>query len=86
MKRLLLKSKIFQWTMFVSLLGVASIAFVVIMGEEGPGSPLTTGEFCFVKAGAFGIICVCYRVGKLLFTNGLMPKCVIDKINKEVNI
>lgn len=83
MKRLLQSSRLCQWTLFLSLLGVGMIAFMVFVGEEAPDSRLTIGEFFFLKAGAFGILYMLYHAGKYLYNNGMLPKYVMDELSKE---
>lgn len=86
MKRLLQTSRICQWALFLSLVGVGFAAFMVIMSEESPDCHLTIGELFFVKVGAFGILYMCYHVGRYLFENGMLPKYVMNELNKEEEI
>ena len=86
MKRLLQKSKLCQWTMFLAVMCVGTVAGMMIVGEEDPDSPMTMGEFFLLKAAAFIAIYLCYRLFKHLYENGILPKYIIDELNKEEEI
>lgn len=72
--------------MFLAVMCVGTVAGMMIVGEEDPDSPMTMGEFFLLKAAAFIAIYLCYRLFKHLYENGMLPKYIIDELNKEEEI
>lgn len=82
MKRILQKSEACQYALLLTVMFVATVAFMVLLGEDNPGHPITAGELLLMKAGATGVLYLCYRIGKFLYRNGMLPKRVTDEIEK----
>lgn len=72
--------------MFLAVMCVGTVAGMMIVGEEDPDSPMTMGEFFLLKAAAFLAIYLCYHLFKRLYKNGMLPKYIIDELNKEEEI
>ena len=82
MKRILQKSEACQCVLLLLVMFVATAALMVLLGEENPGHPVTAGELLLMKAGATGVLYLCYRIGKFLYRNGMLPKRVMDETEK----
>lgn len=72
----------FKYALLAAIIGVGMMAFIVLIGEESPDSPLTFGQFFLMKAGAMGILYALYRIGKLLLEKGLLPDSFIKYMNE----
>lgn len=65
--------KYVQWSIVSALFGVGFLAFMVIAGDDDPANPLPLGKWFLIKAVAAAVVYACYRVGRFLYSLGLLP-------------
>lgn len=75
--------KYVQWAIVTALFGVGFLALMVIAGDDEPANPLPLGEWFLIKAVAAAVCYACYRVGRFLYSLGLLPVMDIDMDEEE---
>lgn len=70
-----------QWMAFIVLYAIGCMAFFIIAGEEVPQASMSLGKFVLFKVTAGLAIFACYKVGKVLYKKGYLPKCVESLVN-----
>jgi hypothetical protein len=71
-----------KWACFSILLCVGGFAFMVLLGDENPTSPMPFSRWMLLKATAGVILYLCVRVGRWLHMAGRLPG-YLDRITEE---
>ena len=75
--------KYVQWAIVLALFGVGFLAFMIIAGDDDPANPLPLGKWFLIKAVAAALIYTCYRVGRFLYSLGLLASIDNEDTTEE---
>ena len=64
-----LKAKIFQWGLLSILVALATLFFILLIGEDSPEQPTTLCRFIAIKAVSLIGFLICAKAGNKLYKN-----------------
>lgn len=62
-----------QWVLLCLLWMVGSVAFIFVIGEDNPESPMSFAQFLLIKGAAFVVLFVLIYAGRMLTKRGWLP-------------
>ena len=74
MRRLALIFSLLQWSIFLILISVGTIAFLILCGQETPGQTISDIRFFGLKLIAGIVLITCIMAGKYFKRRGLLPE------------
>lgn len=65
-------------------IGVGTILFMIVAGEEDPANPMTLEKFFLLKFGALAGLFLLVGVCKKIYRAGLFPDSIYNEMEEEI--
>lgn len=65
-------------------IGVGTILFMIVAGEEDPANPMTLEKFFLLKFGALGGLFLLVWICKKIYRAGLFPDSIYNEMEEEI--